>query len=265
MYHTIIAVDVEKFSQRDAAHQRGIHAALHPLVRKAVEHCGLVWETCHHEDRGDGLLLLAPPDACGERLAECLPNELAGRLREYNHGAAEAAEIRLRVVIHAGDVSHDPQGVAGPAVVLAFRLLDSDELRDVLRKSRGVLALITSEAFFHNVIESHPGANPGVYQRIHVANRGTEVPAWIFRPDNHARPPARTPPHRPASPDWWWVAAGLTGSVAGALALWLAGWYLPHALVAGLVIGVLGWLTATAVSGLTTRGDRPVNAETQVR
>lgn len=70
---------MEKFRHRDAAHQRRIHEALHPLVRKAVEHCGLVWENCHHEDRGDGLLLLAPPDACGERLAECLPNELGHR------------------------------------------------------------------------------------------------------------------------------------------------------------------------------------------
>ncbi len=179
MYHTIIAVDVEKFSRRGAAHQRRIHEALQPLVRKAVEHCGLAWDQCHYEDRGDGLLLLAPPDACRERLAECLPNELAGRLREYNHDAAEGAGIRLRVVIHAGDVSHAAHGVAGTAVNMAFRLLDSDELRNALDRSQGLLALITSGDFFHQVVESHPAANPGIYRRVHVSNKGTETTAWI--------------------------------------------------------------------------------------
>jgi hypothetical protein len=264
VYHTIIAVDVEKFSQRDAPHQRTIHNALQPLVREAVERCGLVWTTCHWEDRGDGLLLLAPPDACSERLAECLPNELAGRLRNYNHGAAEGAGIRLRVVIHAGEVSHDPHGVAGPAVNLAFRLLDSDELREALRRSRGVLALITSSDFFRHVIESHPAANPGIYRRVHVSNRGTEATAWICRPDNHD-PVRKPPPERRRVLDPWWVAVGLAGFVAGALALWQAGWYLPHAVVAGVPIGALGFLTAVAVAGPMARTRRPVDEDTRVR
>jgi hypothetical protein len=51
-------------------HNHRCHEALHPLVRKAVEHRGLVWEHCHHEDRCDGLLLLAPP----MRAANGLPN-----------------------------------------------------------------------------------------------------------------------------------------------------------------------------------------------
>ncbi|GAB1511326.1 hypothetical protein [Actinophytocola sp. KF-1] len=258
MYHTIIAVDVEKFSQRDAAHQRRIHEALQPLVREAVEHCGLAWDECHHEDRGDGLLVLAPSAARGERLAECLPNELAGRLREYNHGAASGARIRLRVVVHAGDVARDAQGVAGPAVVLAFRLLDSEELRQALARSHGLLALITSAEFFQNVIAGHPAANPAVYRPVHVSNRGTETTGWISLPDNHphrghARSVGPPVPAGRVRPDLWWAVLGVVAAAASAAALWGSGWYLPHALVAGLVAGALGVLTATAVTRLTTR------------
>lgn len=246
MYHTIIAVDVEKFSRRGAAHQRRIHAALQPLVRKAVEHCGLVWDDCHHEDRGDGLLLLAPPDACRERLAECLPNELAGRLREYNHDAADGAGIRLRVVIDAGDVAHHAHGVAGPAVNMAFRMLDSDELRNALDRSRGLLAIITSADFFRQVMESHPSANPGIYRRVHVSTKGTDITAWICRPDDQPVP-GRGPE---LVPDRWWLVVGLAGMVAAAVALWLAGWHLPHAAVAGVPIGALGFGTAAVVARL---------------
>lgn len=260
VHHTIIAVDVEKFSQRDAAHQRRIHEALQPLVRQAIEHCGLAWDECHHEDRGDGLLVLAPPNAQGERLAECLPNELAGRLREYNHGAASGARIRLRVVVHAGDVSRDAQGVAGPAVVLAFRLLDSEELRQALARSHGLLALVTSAEFFQHVIAGHPGANPGVYQPVHVSNRGTETAAWISLPDNHPhrrhdngdRPPGR-PPARVRVLDPWWAVLGVVAAAVSAAALWQTGWHLPHALVAGAIAGTLGFLTATAVTSLADR------------
>lgn len=190
MYHTIIAVDVEQFGQRDPAHQRQIHEGLQPLVRKAIEHCGLAWEKCHEEDRGDGLLVLAPPDARSDRLAECLPNELAGRLREYNHGAADGARIRLRVVMHAGEVSSDQHGVASPAVILAFRLLDTEQLREALRRSHGVLALITSEEFFRDVVASYPGANPRIYRQVHVSIKETKKkPAWICLPDGHSHGP----------------------------------------------------------------------------
>jgi class 3 adenylate cyclase len=270
MYHTIIAVDVEKFSQRDPAHQRKIHEDLQPLVRKAVEQCGLVWENCHYEDRGDGLLLLAPPNAHSERLAEGLPNELAGRLREYNHGAASGARIRLRVVIHAGEVSHDQQGVAGKAVILAFRLLDAESLRKALGRSHGVLALITSAEFFRDVVATHPGANPGIYQQVHVSNKETKTTAWICLPDNQVqRPigefaallPMEMSPGRVRRrhvPDRWWLLVGLVAASISALALWRTGWYFPHAMIAGLLVGVLSCVTATEVAGLMARSRRSV-------
>lgn len=269
MYHTIIAVDVEEFGRRDAAHQRRIHEDLQPLVRKAVERCGLVWEKCYHEDRGDGLLVLAPPDAHSERLAECLPNELAGRLREHNHGAADGAHIRLRVVLHAGEVSRDAQGVAGPAMILAFRLLDAEELREALARSRGVLALITSAEFFRDVIACHPGANPGIYQQVRVARKETETFAWIGLPDNQVQSPVgrrRTGPPKRARRhvlDGWWVAVGVVVALTSALILWQVGWYLPHAAIAGGVVGVLGGLTATGVAALMASGLRSADAREQ--
>ncbi|HEV7652487.1 MAG TPA: hypothetical protein VGP26_30390 [Actinophytocola sp.] len=286
MYRTIIAVDVEKFGQRDPAHQRKIHKDLQPLVQEAIELCGLAWCDCHHEDRGDGVLVLAPPNAKSERLAECLPNELAGRLREYNHGAAGGARIRLRVVLHAGEVSYDQQGVASPAVVLAYRLLDAKPLRSALGFSHGVLALITSEEFFRHVIASHPGANPAIYQQVQVVIKEVNEPAWVCLPDNQGHqpinqlqdrstasvkassggefwsskpapplPPKVVSPRRARRhvPDGWWITTGLLVSLISAWVLRSAGWYYLRAMIAGLLIGALCCVTATEVAGLTTR------------
>lgn len=185
MHHTIVAVDVEGFGVRDGPHQTKVREGLNTAVRNAFERCGLSWDHCHSEDRGDGLLVLVPPDVDARRLVECLPNELAGCLRLHNATADEQARIRLRMVIHSGEIERDRQGYSGPAVVLAHRLLDSRPLKKALRHSSGILALITSNEFFRNVVTSDPAANPGIYRRVPVVAKETRTLAWICLPDHH--------------------------------------------------------------------------------
>lgn len=190
MYHTIIAVDVEGFGGRDLWRQRVVREGLYVSVQAAFAWCGMQWERCYSEDRGDGVLILVPPEVPNSRLVECLPNELAARLREHNAGADIGARIRLRVVVHAGEVDRDRHGVSAPAVVFAFRLLNSAALKKALAGSRGVLALITSAEFFQNVVVNYPAANPEIYWKVWVSEKETTTDAWVCLPDNHVVPSA---------------------------------------------------------------------------
>lgn len=193
MHHTIIAVDVEGFGARDDFHQHLVRDGLNAAVRQAFEHCGLSWGDCYHEDRGDGLIALAPTDASNRRIAECLPNELAARLREHNAGVDEAARIRMRVVVHFGEVERDEHGLSSRAVVHAFRLLDSSAVRAALAGSHGLLALITSAEFFRDVIDGNPATNPDIYRQVHVTAKETDAVAWVCLPDNHVTLPGEKP------------------------------------------------------------------------
>jgi DNA-binding NarL/FixJ family response regulator/tetratricopeptide (TPR) repeat protein len=148
----------------------------------------LRWDDSHVEDCGDGLLIFLPPDTQNRRVVEGLPNELAGRLREHNAGAAIEARIRLRMVFHAGEVVHDEQGVSSSAAVLASRLLNAAALKAALAESRGVLALITSTAFFNDVVSSYPAANPDIYWQVSISEKETNTTAWICLPDNYLLP-----------------------------------------------------------------------------
>jgi tetratricopeptide (TPR) repeat protein len=188
MHQTIIAVDVEGFGARSPWHQRRVRQGLISSVRDAFGRCGLRWEDSHVEDRGDGLLIYLPPDTQNRQLVESLPNELTGRLREHNAGAALEARIRLRMVLHAGEVVRDEQGVSSSAVVLASRLLNAAALKEALAESRGVLALITSTVFFHDVVATYPAANPDIYWQVRVAEKETDTTAWICLPDNYFLP-----------------------------------------------------------------------------
>lgn len=185
MHHTIIAVDVEKFGTRSELHQGVIRDGLNAAMRDTFDGCGLSWAECYHEDRGDGLFVLVPVHVENRRLVECLPNELGGRLREHNAKFGAEGGIRLRVVLHAGEIEHDEHGVRGTAMVHAFRLLDSDVLKEALADTHGILALITSPAFFRDVIRDTPAAKPDLYWEASVSRKETDTAGWLYQPDNH--------------------------------------------------------------------------------
>ncbi|GAB3457212.1 vWA domain-containing protein [Actinophytocola sediminis] len=190
MYHVIIAVDVEDFASRDESHRTAVRETLATAMSTAFERCGLPWEHCQREDRDDGILVYLPPDRDNKRLIEGLPTELAGLLRQHNATADEQTRIRLRIVLHAGEIDRDRQGLSGPAVVHAGRLLESDELKDALTHSSGILALITSDEFFRSVLIPDLVVNVRRYERVVVAVRETRATAWICLPDQ--RVPHRT-------------------------------------------------------------------------
>lgn len=186
MRHTIIAMDIAGFGRRSEDYQSRLRGGLREAVQQAFGHCGLRWEECVHRDQGDGMLVLAPVDVENRRLVECLPNELAGRLREFNATTTEEGRIQLRVVLHSGEVEQDEDGPTGGALVLANRLLDSRKVKEALAGSRGNLVVVASSDFYRDVIASTPAANPGIYWKVRVSRKETSTDAWICLPDNQA-------------------------------------------------------------------------------
>ena len=110
---------------------------------------------------------MVPPDVPKNLLAGPLPLELTAALEKHNAACEQQARIRLRAVLHAGEVRLDDYGVAGGAINLAFRLLESAALRSVLAGSPDVLALMASEWFFQEVIRHDPMSSPAAFRRVH--------------------------------------------------------------------------------------------------
>jgi len=189
VHRTILAVDIEAFgsASRTDLHRKVIHDGLYLVLQRAFRASGIPWNRCNSEDRGDGVLLLAPPELPKAPFAEILPSALAATLREYNATHREQERIRLRVALHAGEVNYDSHGVVAASVNFTFRLLDSPPLRAALAGSAGVLALIASAWFFDEVIR-HAAAGPASYRRVRVDVKETSTIAWIALPD-HPYPP----------------------------------------------------------------------------
>lgn len=141
VHRSLFLVDVEKFGDqsRTNAHQVAVRDGLFRSLRWSFARSGVPWERCRCEDRGDGALVLIPPDVPKNLLAGPLPLELVAALEKHNAACEFQARMRLRAVLHAGEVHLDEYGAAGAAIYLAFRLLESAALRSVLAGSPDAL------------------------------------------------------------------------------------------------------------------------------
>jgi hypothetical protein len=176
---------VEGFGARDRTNrnQVAVRDGLYTAARAAFSEAGIPWADRDHEDRGDGMFILAGADVPKSLFVELLPSALASALREHNSGHPEPERIRLRLALHAGEVSYDEHGATAAAINLTFRLLESDAVKQALAGSPGPLAVITSSWFFEEVVR-HSTADAAAYRPIQVTVKETTTTGWIWLADD---------------------------------------------------------------------------------
>ncbi|CNF50131.1 Regulatory protein AfsR [Mycobacterium tuberculosis] len=183
VHRSILCVDVESFGVRTNWEQLRTRAALYQALQDALARSGVPAGSCYWEDRGDGAMILVGPDVPKERLAGPFPPALAAMLERHNGSAPAGARIRIRVALHAGEVLYDGHGVAGSSINTAFRLLEAAPLKDALRASPGVLALIASDWFYDEVVRQCPACDAASFRAVDVAVKETRTRAWVRLPD----------------------------------------------------------------------------------
>ena len=180
-----MVVDVERFGDRSRTNldQLAIRKGLYKALTQAFRKSGIAWANCVSEDRGDGALILIPPDVAKTRLVTSLPAGLVAAVTRHNAGCTVPERMRLRVALHAGEIYHDAHGVAGAAINHTFRLAEAPTLRSALGASTGVLALIVSDWLYDEVVRHDPAAVPGLYRQVQVTVKETAAVAWIRVPE----------------------------------------------------------------------------------
>ncbi len=185
-HRAIMVVDVERFGDpsRTNLDQLAVRDGLYKALTQAFEKTQIVGANCVIEDRGDGALVLVPPEVPKSRLVTSIPAALVTAICGHNAGCSVQARIRLRMALHAGEIHQDAHGVVGAAINHTFRLAEVPVLKSALDRSSGVLAVIVSSWFFDEVVRHNPAADPGSYRPVQVAVKETETVAWIRLPDD---------------------------------------------------------------------------------
>ncbi len=131
-------------------------------------------------DRGDGVLVLVhPADEVPKTLLLSQVVPTIGHLLAQHHDG-----LRLRMVMHAGEVHYDRHGCFSDALDLAFRLLDAPETKTALRTAPGPLALVVSDHIYLSVVRhGYPGIDPDTYlPSVTVPIAGRREHGWTHIP-----------------------------------------------------------------------------------
>ena len=214
VHRTIVVVDVEGYSAptRTLPHQLGTRAGMYAVVAEALAAVGVPMQSCWHGDAGDGVVVLVPPEYPKAPLLEVLPQALVRAVHTHNTTSPTAAQARLRLAVHAGEVAFDEHGATSPTMVTAFRLLDAAPLREALTDSPGVLAMIVSGLVFDEVVRNSTTLDPATFRPVEVTVKSFHDRAWIALPD-HPYPADHTV-LAPRPPDTAAPLTTATGSTA---------------------------------------------------
>lgn len=141
-YRAILALDIERSTSRPNPVKAELRNKTYELFEVALRKAGI--GTSHRDrfiDRGDGILaLIHPVDQVPKALLlNCAVPVLGRLLADYNAGLPRFShpdrQLRIRVVMHAGEVHYDANGCFGEALDVAFRLLDAVRVKRALRET----------------------------------------------------------------------------------------------------------------------------------
>ena len=195
-HRAIVALDIEQSTSRPDPVKAELRRTIYDLFDEALRSAGICRR--HRDrfiDRGDGLLaLIHPVDQAPKALLlnRAIP-ALSKLLADYNAAVLYAdrphRQLRIRAVVHAGEVHYDTNGCFGEALDIAFRLLDAPSVKKTLRTATGPLTLVISADIYRTIVRhGYDGIDQHAFRplvRVHVA--GNRYTGWIHLPQETAK------------------------------------------------------------------------------
>jgi class 3 adenylate cyclase len=181
----VFAADIVGFTRpdRDDDIRSYLHEQLYDYLRRAFDGAGVPWDECFLEDRGDGALVVIPPEIAVKGLIDPLPEKLRALIRRHNHVSVDAAKMQLRAAVTIGPLEHDGYGFVGSDVNLAFRMLASRPLKRMLAESGAEFGLVVSDYVYRDLVCRYPSrVRPGEFQPVKFQSKNTRARAWTYLP-----------------------------------------------------------------------------------
>jgi hypothetical protein len=185
-YRIILIADIENFNgeHRDDAIRARLRIRLRQLLASALGESGIRDASYTTQSCGDGWLITIDPAVGKPRVLGPVVDRLAGGLRKQNRQSELARQLRVRLVLHAGDllVAADDE-LVGAELNFAFRLLDALQLRVLLKQASGPLVMCVSDSVYRQVVaQRHEGLDPAAFEPVWLARKTTRGLGWVRAP-----------------------------------------------------------------------------------
>jgi len=182
---TILRLDIAESSRGRVARSAHLDATLKSTLDKVLadvpdKYAAVSW---FRRIDGDSATLALPATVPKPWIAADLIRLLKMALRQVNQHLNDDGRLRLRAAVDHGDLIVGDQNIAGVPVHVTARLIDSEELRDELRRSaQDDLALIVSDRFYHEVVgEEAQDLDARTFYQTDFEIKGNAVRGWIRR------------------------------------------------------------------------------------
>jgi len=183
--HAMLATDIAGYSSASRDHETRLHMhnALYTMLGDALTAAGIPWDACYHEDRGDGALVLIPPEVPAVGIIDPFPVRLRALIRRYNHVSSEAARMQMRAAVHVGPVYSDAHGLVSDDITYLFRMLETRRLRRALADSSAELAMAVSRYVHETMVLRHPSlADPAQFTPLRGRVKRASINGWLYVP-----------------------------------------------------------------------------------
>jgi len=180
----IFIVDIEDSDSRPYSIKALHRTQVRQIVTSSIADVGITPEQYDPPtDTGDGVRVLFAPEVPKNRLVGPLMSALTERLNSYNAAAPEGAHMRLRAVLSAGELRRDEYDYFGTPLNEAYWLLDTDELRDRLRKTTAPMALMITRDLYDGVVRhGYPQIDPDTFESCVVTHKKRDLHVWLWCP-----------------------------------------------------------------------------------
>lgn len=153
------------------------------VLAVAFDEAGVGWTECHHEVRGDVVVIAVPPHVEPEVLLDQLITRLRAGLRLHNKLSSKIAQIRLRMAAHAGLLRFARTGMTGPALARLTDILNAPSFLHHADESAADLVVAASDYLYDELIQYGPGLiEPETYHPIKVPTAHAQTCAWVHIP-----------------------------------------------------------------------------------
>lgn len=195
-HRAVVALDIEHSTNRPDPVKAELRAKLYEIFDAALLAAGI--RRRHRDqftDRGDGILALIHPvdQAPKTALLKIVVPALSQLLTEYNANLPRASrtqrQLRVRVVVHAGEVHYDANGCFGEALDVAFRLLDAANVKKALQTATRPLVLVISDDIYRAIVRhGYEGIDQHAFQsHVRVRVGSNRYPGWTCIPGQTAQ------------------------------------------------------------------------------
>ncbi|HZD73818.1 MAG TPA: hypothetical protein VE776_08030, partial [Actinomycetota bacterium] len=168
---------------RDDRDRRRLRDDLYRLLQAAIGDAGVKRRRVSVHDTGDGCMMLFRPEVPKARVLQAVARDLPRRLHAHNRVVEPPLQLRLRVVVHAGEIDWDERGPLGGDLSDAFRLLDAAVVRERLAATRAPMVLVVSQTIYHSVVQrGYGGIAAGSFSQVLVREKEFEESAWVHVP-----------------------------------------------------------------------------------